>query len=244
MKFNSIDPEGNIAAGPRMCSHEACLLRRTQQAPGISAAGASCWSLVFCDCQFSGQDLDSVESQCQDHEDQCQLSISLGYYFSPSFTCEDVVIDGPQYELWGPGVSHHADKGHGCTSWPLDCTWFSNRVASTNVGSDYWLTLHKIRGQSMKNWGNERNVSWNTGIDVSISSRFPIYWLSSVIVILEHSIKLIPDAQYCAWHFIHIISNPPQTLQRLYFSASGETSEARGQGCIMATKLGEDLGFI
>lgn len=41
--------------------------------------------------------------------------------------------------------SHHGGRGHGCTSWALDCACFSNRAASTQmVSENRTLMLHEI----------------------------------------------------------------------------------------------------
>lgn len=33
-------------------------------------------------------------------------------------------------------LSHQGGRGHGCTSWALDCACFSNRAASTQMVSE------------------------------------------------------------------------------------------------------------
>ena len=66
--------------------------------------------------QSSEKDLDSKESQCQDHRGQCQLRTSLKCYFSPSFICEEVVRDGHSMGFEILELSHHGVKGHGCIS--------------------------------------------------------------------------------------------------------------------------------
>lgn len=68
----------------------------------------------------------------------------------------------------------------------------------------------------------------------------------SVIITLEHLIKLLEDAQHYAWHFIYIIFNPPKILQESFvvFSIAGGKTDAQEHGCTMATKLGEDLVFV
>lgn len=93
VKFPGLDTDSSIAEG----LGARAMRLASQQDPASSRPSAAEWgsrsTLVFCGCQFSGQDVNSVESQYQDFESRCQLSVSWVLFWS-FFTCEKVVMDG------------------------------------------------------------------------------------------------------------------------------------------------------
>ena len=87
VNFPGIGTDSSIAEGLGARATRLAL----QQDPASSRPSAAEW--VSCGCQFSGQDVNSVESQYQDIQRRCQLSVSWVLFWS-FFTREKVVMDG------------------------------------------------------------------------------------------------------------------------------------------------------
>ena len=77
VKFRAVGPDGGIAEGPGARATRLALLAGPSKHQALCfGGGGSCSTLVFRGCQFSGQDVNSMESQYQDFQSQSQVSVS------------------------------------------------------------------------------------------------------------------------------------------------------------------------
>lgn len=104
-------------------------------------AVVSCWTLVFCGCQFSRQGLDSMESQDQDLQGQSQLSVSLRY----------ILVLPSHVRRWFWMVH----------SLGFEVLQVVNTVEARNAPGDLWTTLPFSTEQHLSKWALRAGCALN-----------------------------------------------------------------------------------